>query len=81
MMGVKADKFLHISCKEAAAMTKTKIKCMMKMRYGRCEKTIMLRDREPEMLWLPACNIRRFMVVWRYGILIMCKVMEDMRKE
>ncbi len=43
-----------------------KIKRMLKMRYGRCEKTITARSRDSEIRWLPACKIRRFMIVWRY---------------
>ena len=36
------------------------------MRYERCEKTIEERSWDSERYWLPACKIRRFMVVWRY---------------
>jgi hypothetical protein len=36
------------------------------MRYSRCEKAITETGRDSEMRWLPACKIRRFMVVWRY---------------
>jgi hypothetical protein len=36
------------------------------MRYSRCKKAIMETDRESDLLWLPACKIRRFMIVWRY---------------
>ena len=35
-------------------------------RYSRCKKAIKETGRESEMRWLPACKIRRFMVVWRY---------------
>ena len=40
------------------------------MRYGRCEKAITETGRDSEMRGamrlIPACKIRRFMVVWRY---------------
>ncbi len=40
------------------------------MRYGRYEKAITETGRESEMRdamrLIPACKIRRFMVVWRY---------------